>query len=514
MIITIGSVLPDDKGNEYKVIDSIKPGGFGQVFLCERTSDRKKFALKAMLSVFPSSEEYMVFKNELQSAKEIAGANIIKYEYMHDGNLNEGYPPYIIMEYADQGSLAELIEHKKKENNFFTNDELVDIFIQLSTGMASICEVLVHRDIKPENILIKDNILKITDFGLAKYSEATTRNITFKGYGTQPYCAPEVWKNEKNTILMDIYSMGIVFYELATLNYPYSVKNNDFKEAHLFAPVENPKIYNKNLPPNLVSIIIRMLQKQKSKRFSNWQDIIEMLNTENIGISKDIFSLAQRAVEMQNAKDSAVQRKQTEIEKKNREWEEHVKNIMFHFDDVILSSLKEYIDSYNSQYAQGNIQLNLRAFKITSRRNAVTITMPNSQVITVELSVINSEDFCQTIGYNEFNGFRTPTAKKYTYPVCNNKKVLAWGKIEDDHNIGYNILLLDNGIDEYGDWFVLYNKNSGFSRKARPEPFAFSEKELPREIQLIRATHIYSSIVEKYNINRFQELITMGNLYN
>lgn len=331
MIITIGSVLPDDKGNEYKVIDSIKPGEFGQVFLCERASDRKRFALKAMLSVFPSSEEYMVFQNELQSAKKIAGKNIIKYEYMHDGNLNEGYPPYIIMEYADQGSLAELIEHKKMENNFFTNDELVDIFIQLSTGMARICKVLVHRDIKPENILIKDNILKITDFGLAKYSEATTRNITFKGYGTQPYCAPEVWKNEKNTILMDIYSMGIVFYELATLNYPYVVKNNDFKEAHLFAPVENPKIYNKNLSPNLVSIIIRMLQKQKSKRFSNWQDIIEMLNTENIGINKNIFSLAQRAVEMQNAKDSAVQRKQTEIDKKNREWEEHVKNIMFHF---------------------------------------------------------------------------------------------------------------------------------------------------------------------------------------
>ncbi len=97
MTITIGSVLPDDKGNEYKVIDSIKPGEFGQVFLCERNSDRKRFALKSMLSVFLSSEEYMVFKNELQSAKKIAGANIIKYEYMHDGNLNEGYPPYIIM---------------------------------------------------------------------------------------------------------------------------------------------------------------------------------------------------------------------------------------------------------------------------------------------------------------------------------------------------------------------------------------------------------------------------------
>lgn len=77
------------------------------------------------------------------------------------------------------------------------------------------------------------------------------------------------------------------------------------------------------------------------------------------------------------------------------------KNIMFHFDDVILSDLKEYVNSYNSQYAQGDIQLNLRAFRITSRRNTVTITMPNSQIITVELSVINSEDFCQTTACGE-----------------------------------------------------------------------------------------------------------------
>ena len=60
----------------------------------------------------------------------------------------------------------------------------------------------------------------------------------------------------------------------------------------------------------------------------------------------------------------------------------------------------------------------------------------------------------------------------------------------------------------------LFNKNSGLSRKERPKQFTFSEKELPREIQLVRSKHIYSSIVEKYNINRFQELITIGNLYH
>ena len=86
---------------------------------------------------------------------------------------------------------------------------------------------------------------------------------------------------------------------------------------------------------------------------------------------------------------------------------------------------------------------------------------------------------------------------------------MAWGKVENNYQRGYNLLLLENGIDEYGDWYILYNTNSGLSRNNRPEPFAFSESELPREITLINSTHIYSSILEKYNINRFHELILM-----
>ena len=80
MIITIGSIIPDDKGNEYRVIDSIKPWGFGQVFLCERETDKKKFAVKTMLNVFPSAEEYNAFQNELIFWKE-AVKNLVSMKF-------------------------------------------------------------------------------------------------------------------------------------------------------------------------------------------------------------------------------------------------------------------------------------------------------------------------------------------------------------------------------------------------------------------------------------------------
>lgn len=518
MIITIGSVIPDDKGNKYKVIDSIKPGGFGQVFLCEREADKKKFAVKTMLNVFPSAEEYNAFQNELIAAKEIKADNVILYEFMHDGKIFGEYPPYIIMEFANQGSLQHLLEQRRETKTHFTNFELAQIFLQLACGMKCINSILVHRDIKPDNILIVDNVLKITDFGLAKYAEATTRNVTFKGYGTKAYCAPEVWKNEKNTIYMDIYSMGIVFYEIATLKYPYIVIDGDYADAHLYKPVENPTKYNSSINPKLVSIINKMLQKPKSKRFSEWQQIIDMLSTDDLLDVSDsqIVSLAKAAVSMQNARDNAIQKRESEEEKKRSERQNHVKNIMFFFDDVILKQIKEYVNIYNSQYASGSIDLNLRNFKLTSESNSITVTMPNHQRITIELSVINPDDFTEIIGYTRQYGYgaRIPTATRTTIPMCRKQKVLAWGKIEDDNGLGYNILLLENGIDEYGDWYILYNKNSALARDLRPEPFAFSEDELPRELMVIDATHIYISELQKYDFNKFQELITQGSIYH
>lgn len=508
MIITIGSILPDNKGNKYEVIKNIKPGGFGQVFLCKRIQDDKRFAVKTMLNAFPSNEEYNAFQNEVNAARTVKGENVIKYEFFHDGSAYNEYPPYIIMEYANQGSLKDILDERRKSNQLFTNEEITEMLLQLARGMACINEVLVHRDIKPANILIKDSTLKITDFGLAKYTEASTRYVTFKGYGTKAYCSPEVWENDKNTIQMDIYSMGIVFYEIATLEYPYRVNGDQYEEAHLYTAAESPMKYNPNLEPRIVSIINKMLQKPRSKRFKNWKEIIDILESgENLKLyDNTLVSLVQAAVKSQNATDNAIDKKKAEEAKKRKEWENHVKKIMAYFENEIIRGLEDYIDLYNSQYAAGKIVLDSSRFDILSEENKIIVKMPRFQTVTITISIVNPENYIQNIGYYTVNGTRIPTARKFSYPSCDGKKVLAWGKFEDNQERGYNILLLDNKIDEYGDWYILYNVNSALNSRPRREPFAFSKSELPREVGLIKSTHIYSSILEKYNLKRFQQL--------
>ena len=264
MIIAASSTIKDGEGNSY-ILDSILgSGGFGNVFKAHRENDGAIFAVKILLSLFESSKSMLSFQNELNETLLVSSDHIIKYIYAHDGNTYPEYPPYIIMEYAD-GTLTSLIEEQKKTGVQFENTFLVNVFTQLAEGMREISEFLVHRDIKPDNILISNGKMKISDFGLSKLAGENTRTLTFKCYGSARYVAPEAWDNDRNTIQMDIYSMGIVFYELATLSYPYNVKTSaDFstlRDAHMYKAPQNPQSINTGLPSNIVSIIIRMIEK-------------------------------------------------------------------------------------------------------------------------------------------------------------------------------------------------------------------------------------------------------------
>lgn len=506
MIITIGSTLKDDKGNNY-VLDSILgSGGFGNVYKAHNENDGSVVAIKLLQNTFDSNDAYLSFQKETNQSKLIDSENVIKYLFIHDGKLFPEYPPYIIMEYTDGGTLRQFI--KERNGQQLDIETLKDIFIQLTNGMKAVSEHLVHRDIKPENILNFSGTLKITDFGLSKISVDSTKTLSFKNAGTPLYIAPEAWNNDKNTIQMDIYSMGIVFYELATLSFPYDLpekqKYESFKNMHLFDAVNNPATINPNLPPNIVSMIIKMLEKPTQNRFKNWDEIISVLKTKSLP-KDDISEFVNSALNKRNERQLSWQKTQAEKERAESKRKDYIQLVYSQFSNAVLDPINEFINRFNTQIEEAD-----RRIKITSLKPLgntchfkTEIKMPIGHIITLYCEILFKENFTKEV--ETFFGRGTKTINYL--PQCNNIDIIMWCQVKDNDSLGFNLLLLKNEGSMYGDWFILENTLSAFSHENRPSPFGFSLSELPEEINLINAVHIYNSDLSPYNKYKILQFI-------
>src|SRR3989337_2394501 len=177
-MITQNSIVFDAEGNEYIVESFVGRGSFGDVYSIRKKIVNEIYALKTLSAPFVDETTLKSFSNEGKLALEISHPNVIQYYYFHDGNLYKDLPMYIIMEYADGGTLENRIKEKINDKSFYSNDELFAIFSQLIEGMKAVNSKLVHRDIKPDNILIHQNNFKISDFGLSKIVTQATRTST------------------------------------------------------------------------------------------------------------------------------------------------------------------------------------------------------------------------------------------------------------------------------------------------------------------------------------------------
>lgn len=493
MVITVGSIIKDENGDNYILDKELGRGGFGCVYKAHREKDGYMVAVKTLISSFRSQEAILSFQKECMQAKLISSDHVIKYLYIHDGTVFSEYPPYIIMEFADGGTLADAIKRQKELGCQFELSFIQDAIMQLADGMREISKYLVHRDIKPENILIKDGKLKISDFGLSKISGDITHTLTFKGYGSVKYVAPEGWMNGENTVQMDIYSMGIVFYELATLAYPYPVKDNsdvtDYQNAHLYKVAKNPAAINTSLPQGLISVIIKMMEKPTQKRFNSWDNIISALSVESI-VTENIENAVNEALKRRNSRDLKIQEENTKKEKLQKD-KENVCNLVYsQYEASVFSVIENFVENFNLQYAGG------RGFRINNKRFTYQerfiyeITTPSIERISIETEVIFLENFTKQIPTDRvFGGYGYRTINYV--PQCKGRDVLAWSQVVDATGKGFNILLLKAENSMYGDWYILTNTNSALSRQRRVEPFGFSLKELPTEINHINVTHIY-----------------------
>ena len=513
MILTVGLSVKDAKNNTYILDEIIGQGGFGYVFKAHREKDNNIYAIKTMLPSFNDSTAAEAFKNELQSATIVKGDNIITYEFIHNGDIFPELPPYIIMEYADGGTLGSLLEERRKTGEVYEISVLINLFKQLASGMAEINRSLVHRDIKPDNILLCGDILKISDFGLSKIAIENTRTMTFKGGGTPLYMAPEAWDYSKNTVQMDIYSMGIVFYELATYLYPYEPKPRTYdecKNTHLLSAITRLESRNSPLPPSIVSVINRMLEKSTKRRFSNWQEILQQLDNQ-IEPESELDKIVAMAVSAKNTEDTNRRKQESERQQQKMAKSEFCGIVRSQFSNDIIAPIVSFIEKVNLQYA-GNEKIIFpkSGFTTTGREHfSWKMEIPPRRIVTFNMEAILKENHKREVSTDRTWGEHR-TRAEYYIPQYKGKNILAWGEISNQANYGFNLLLLDSG-EIYGDWVVMNNKNnfSNVSGKTRPEPFSFTLHELPKEIYSVQITHLYSADFEPFDNTSFLKLINM-----
>ncbi len=273
----IGKVL-----SHYKIIEKLGEGGNGVVYKAEDTNLKRTVALKFLSQFFSSDEESKRrFIYEAQKASALDHPNIYT---IHEIGQTDEEKLFISMTYYDGENLRERIKSKgvKKE-------EAAEIAIQICEGLNKAHQNnLVHRDIKPANIfLTKDGIVKILDFGLAK--EKGQSHLTKEGttLGTVAYMSPEQARGEDVDQRTDIWSLGIVMYEMLTGKPPFDA---DYYQATIYSILNTKPELNK-LPKEFTPIIKKALAKPVNERYQNTEELLVDLNLLRSGFpAKHYFS--------------------------------------------------------------------------------------------------------------------------------------------------------------------------------------------------------------------------------
>lgn len=266
-MLTVGTNLAD----RYEIVSKIGAGGMSDVYKAKDHILGRFVAIKVLKSEFSEDRSFVAkFRTEAQSAAGLEHPNIVN---IYDVGSEEGLH-YIVMEYVEGITLKTYIE-KKGQLSF---KEAVSIAIQVARGIeAAHNKQITHRDIKPQNIIIStEGKVKVTDFGIARAASSNT--ISSDVMGSVHYSSPEQARNGFVDGRSDIYSLGIVMYEMVTGRVPF---DGDTTVAvaiqHLQEEMTPPSTYASNLPVSMEKIILKCTQKNSDRRYQTIGDLLNDL---------------------------------------------------------------------------------------------------------------------------------------------------------------------------------------------------------------------------------------------
>lgn len=257
--------------DRYMIVTSLGEGGMADVYLAVDTILNREVAIKILRGELSSDPVTLLrFQREANAASKLDHPNVVD---VYDVGESEGRH-YIVMEYVRGRTLKQLISQR----GALDKREAVDIMMQLASAVQHAHEnQIIHRDIKPQNVLVKDDgTVKITDFGIALAHDAVQLTQNDAVLGSAHYLAPETTRGEPASNQIDIYALGIVFYELLSGSVPFKGENPvQIAMKHLREDVPGIRDFNPTLPQTIENIIIKATVKNRKLRYQTAQ---EMLN--------------------------------------------------------------------------------------------------------------------------------------------------------------------------------------------------------------------------------------------
>ena len=306
-------IMKGQKINDrYQIIKTIGEGGMANVYLAYDTILDRNVAVKVLRGDLANDEKFVRrFQREALSASSLSHPNIVEvYDVGEDNGLY-----YIVMEYIEGKHLKQLL----KKRGSLTIREVVDIMSQLTDGMSSAHDsYIIHRDIKPQNIMILENgLIKITDFGIAMALNATQLTQTNSVMGSVHYLPPEQACGKGATIQSDVYSMGILMYELLTGSVPYKGENAvEIALKHIKEELPSVKEKNSDIPNSVANIVKRSTAKNLKNRYLDAREMNEdlktCLNEERLDEDEIVFEFEE--IEDKKAKKIVDELENTQIE--------------------------------------------------------------------------------------------------------------------------------------------------------------------------------------------------------
>ena len=314
-------MMMEQIANRYEILSLIGQGGMADVYKARDTILNRVVAIKVLRAKLSDDAMALVrFQREASAASRLSHPNVVdiydvgEYEGMH----------YIVMEFIRGRTLKELIAQR----GALDVDEAIGVMKQLVSAINHAHEhKIIHRDIKPQNVLVKDDgTIKITDFGIAVANGSVQLTYNNTVMGSAHYLAPETTQGKEPNEQVDIYSLGIVFYELLTGHVPFTGKTpTEIAIKRLRKPIPYVRDFNPNIPQSVENIVLKATAKNLEDRYVSCKemlyDLIHCLDPEyknmsrirvDVTPSKDLIKCEDGHIEFVDESDKE--------DKKSRNW--------------------------------------------------------------------------------------------------------------------------------------------------------------------------------------------------